>query len=66
MLYGWNTLCLLSDVVFLILRCAGITIFFAVLTALSGFMVLQQFQVSQELSVYFQSQRPSFFFQIKI
>ena len=37
------------DVVFQILQCAGIAIFFALLTVFSGFMVLQPFQVSQEL-----------------
>ena len=30
---------LLSDIVFLILRCAGIAMFFALLTVFSGFMV---------------------------
>ena len=66
MLYGWGTLYVFPDVVFLILQCAGIAVFFALLTVFSGFIVLQPFQVSQELSVYFESQRSSFSLKIKI
>ena len=66
MLYGSGPLYLFSDVIFLILGHAGIAIFFALLTVFWGFPVPQLFEVSQELSVCFQSQRPSFFLQNKI
>ena len=63
MLYGWGTLCLFSDVFFSInvLGLQYSLLFFALWTVFSGFIVLQPFQVSQKLSVCFQSQRPFFF-----